>query len=69
MPRETRLTELLDQSKVAEDERPDGVSGDPEQAEQENAAQQYYGVTILPNLQIEQPEEFQSTSFVNVLCE
>lgn len=43
MPRETRLSELLDQNKAAVVETQIGASIDPEQAEQENAAQQYYG--------------------------
>ena len=46
MPRETRLTELLDQSKAAEDEIQIEGSGDPEQAEKENADRQYYGRII-----------------------
>ena len=43
MPREARLTEILDQNKVAEGERQEEGNGDPEQVERENAAQQYYG--------------------------
>ncbi len=43
VPRETRLTEYLDHSTGAEGESQDGTPVDPEQAEQENAAQQYYG--------------------------
>ena len=48
MPRETRLSELLDQNKAAEVETQIGASIDPEQAEQENAAQQYYGKRASP---------------------
>ena len=43
MPRESRLTEFLDQDKEAENETQEVASVDQERGEQEQAAQQYYG--------------------------